>query len=94
MSVLKAAKALKAKEKGTGLSPRRPAPLNTLAGVLNEMARLYRLSLKGKLPADEFTKYIYGLKEMRGCLEAMVLDDVQSRLSALTSKVEARRHAN
>ena len=82
---------LKAKTKSDGLSTRQPVRLNTLAGVRTEMARLYRLTLNGKCVAEEATKRVYILKEIRGCLEAELLDDVQARLSALAAKVEARR---
>ena len=55
--------------------------LDTLAGVRGEMARLYRLALNNKLPCDELTRLIYTLKEIRACLEAEVLIDVQQRLA-------------
>ena len=57
--------------------------LDTLAGVRGEMARLYRLALNGKLPSDELTRFIYTLKEIRACLEAEILTDVQQRLALL-----------
>ena len=91
MSGQKPARTLKAKEKSTGLSPRRPVPLNTIGNVRTEMGRLYRLWLAGKIESDEMTKGTYALKEIRGCCEAELLDDVQARLSALAAKVEARR---
>ena len=58
--------------------------LDTLAGVRGEMARLYRLALNGKLPCDELTRLIYTLKEIRACLEAEILTDVQQRLALLS----------
>ena len=58
--------------------------LDTLAGVRGEMARLYRLALNNKLPCDELTRLIYTLKEIRACLEAEILTDVQQRLAFLS----------
>jgi hypothetical protein len=66
------------------LSPRNAMALDTLAGVRGEMARLYRLGLNGRIPSDEMTKFVYTLKEIRACLEAETLIDVQQRLAALT----------
>ena len=53
--------------------------LDTLAGVRGEMARLYRLGLNGRIRSDEMTRFIYALKEIRACLEAELLTDVQQR---------------
>jgi hypothetical protein len=64
--------------------PRNAMALNTLAGVRGEMARLYRLGLNGKIRSDEMTRFIYALKEIRACLEAELLTDVQQRLALLS----------
>jgi len=66
------------------LSPRNAMALDTLAGVRGEMARLYRLALNGRIPSDEMTRFIYALKEIRACLEAEILTDVQQRLALLS----------
>ena len=58
--------------------------LDTLAGVRTEMVRLYRLALNGKIRSDEMTRFIYALKEIRACLEAEILTDVQQRLALLS----------
>jgi len=58
--------------------------LDTLAGVRGEMARLYRLALNGRIRSDEMTRFIYALKEIRACLEAEMLTDVQQRLALLS----------
>ena len=58
--------------------------LDTLAGVRGEMARLYRLGLNGRIRSDEMTRFIYALKEIRACLEAETLTDVQQRLVLLS----------
>jgi hypothetical protein len=55
--------------------------LDTLAGVRAEMSRLYRLALNGRIRSDETTRFIYALKEIRACLEAEILTDVQHRLA-------------
>ena len=49
-----------------------------------EMARLYRLALNGRIRSDEMTRSIYALKEIRACLEAEILIDVQQRLPVLS----------
>jgi hypothetical protein len=66
------------------LSPRHAMALDTLAGVRGEMARLYRLGLNGRIRSDEMTRFIYALKEIRACLEAETLIDVQQRLAWLS----------
>ena len=52
------------------------------------MARLYRLALNGRIRSDEMTRFIYALKEIRACLEAEMLTDVQQRLTLLTKDME------
>ena len=64
--------------------------LDTLAGIRAEMARLYRLSLNGKIRSDEMTRFIYALKEIRACLEAETLTDVQHRLALLSQNMDNR----
>src|SRR6478752_1545646 len=66
------------------LPPRNKMALDTLAGVRGEMARLYRFGLNGKIRSDEMTRFIYVLKEIRACLEAELLTDVQQRLALLS----------
>ena len=85
-------KSLADKPKREGLLPHKTLKLDTLATVREEMARMYRLALKGDVEADQASKFVYVLKEIRGCIEAEVLDDVAGRLAALTAKVESRRH--
>ena len=62
--------------------------LDTLAGVRGEMARLYRLALNNKIRCDEMTRLIYTLKEIRACLEAEILTDVQQRLAFLSRDMD------
>ena len=76
------------KPKAEVLSPRNQMALDTLAGVQREMARLYRLGLNGRIPSDEMTRFIYALKEIRACLEAEMLTDVQRRLALLTREMD------
>jgi len=70
------------------LSPRNAMALDTLAGVRGEMARLYRLGLNGRIRSDEMTRFIYALKEIRACLEAELLTDVQQRLAVLSRDMD------
>ena len=76
------------KPKAEVLPPRNAIALDTLAGVRGEMARLYRLGLNGRIPSDEMTRFVYVLKEIRACLEAEMLTDVQQRLALLTRDME------
>ena len=76
------------KPKAEVLSPRNAMPLDSLVGVRGEMARLYRLGLNGRIRSDEMTRFIYALKEIRACLEAEMLTDVQQRLASLTRDME------
>src|ERR1700748_297754 len=69
------------------LSPHNAIALDTLAGVRGEMARLYRLALNGRIRSDEMTRFIYALKEIRACLEAETLVDVQQRLALLSRDI-------
>jgi len=80
--------ALTQKSKTEVLPPRNAIALDTLAGVRGEMARLYRLALNGRIRSDEMTRFIYALKEIRACLEAELLTDVQQRLALLSRDVE------
>lgn len=77
-------------EKSDGLYPRGTIKLDSLQNVRAEMARLYRLSLKGIIAADECSKFVYVLKEIRVCTEANMLEEIQVRLAGLTTMAEAR----
>ena len=76
------------KPKTEVLPPRNAIALDTLAGVRGEMARLYRLALNGRIRSDEMTRFIYALKEIRACLEAEILIDVQQRLVLLSRDMD------
>jgi hypothetical protein len=52
------------------------------------MARLYRLALNGRIRSDEMTRFIYALKEIRACLEAETLVNIQQRLVLLSRDME------
>ena len=79
---------LSQKPKAEVLSPRNAMALDTLVGARGEMARLYRLGLNGKIRSDEMSRFIYALKEIRACLEAEILTDVQQRLVTLTRNMD------
>ena len=79
---------LSQKPKAEVLSPHNKVALDTVAGVRGEMARLYRLALNGRMPTDELTRLIYTLKEIRACLEAEILTDVQERLVVLSRNMD------
>lgn len=79
---------LSQKRKVEVLSPHNKMPLDTLVGVRGEMARLYRLALNGRIASDEMTRLVYTLKEIRCCLEAEILTDVQQRLVVLSRNMD------
>ena len=70
------------------LSPHNAIALDTLAGVRGEMAGSIGLRLNGRIRSDEMTRFIYALKEIRACLEAEILTDVQQRLALLSREVD------
>ena len=81
------------KKKSEVLSPRQlpsrhAVALNSLAGVRAEMGRVYRLALNGRIPSDEMTRLIFALKEIRCCVEAEILTDVQQRLALLSRDMD------
>src|SRR6516162_8235088 len=76
------------KPKAEVLSPRNAMALDTIAGVRSEMSRLYRLGLNGRIRSDEMTRFIYALKEIRACLEAELLTDIQQRLALLSRDMD------
>ena len=78
-----------AKEKGKSVPPEGRSKLSTLAEVRTEMATVYRLARGGKMQASEMLTLIYGLREIRACIEAGTLEDVQARLAALSAHVGA-----
>ena len=43
-----------------------------------------RLALNGRIRSDELTRLVFVLKEIRACLEAEILTDVQQRLALLS----------
>ena len=70
------------------LPSRHAVALNSLAGVRAEMGRIYRLALNGRIPSDEMTRLIFALKEIRCCVEAEILTDVQQRLALLSRDMD------
>jgi len=75
-------------KKAEVLPPHHTIALDTLAGVRGEMARLYRLGLNGRIRSDEMTRFVFVLKEIRACLEAESLTDIQQRLILLSRDMD------
>jgi hypothetical protein len=44
--------------------------------------------LNGRIPSDEMARLIFALKEIRCCLEAELLTDVQQRLILLSRETD------
>jgi len=57
--------------------------LDTLTAILEEMRCIYREARLGMMPLDKATKFVFMLREMRGCLEGMALERVERRLNEL-----------
>jgi hypothetical protein len=79
---------LSQKPKAEVLPPRNKMALDTLAGVRREMSRIYRLGLNGKIQTDEMSKFVFVLREVRACIEAELLTDVQQRLALLSRDMD------
>ena len=62
--------------------------LDTLAGVRGRWPGSIGLRLNGRIRSDEMTRFIYALKEIRACLEAEILTDVQQRLALLSRDMD------
>lgn len=54
---------------------RRPVRLATLRDVVKELAHLYRQVDAGNMPSDEGTRRAYLLYQLRGAMEAQVIED-------------------
>ena len=69
-------------EKGdrTGKGPR-VGHLDTLGGVLREMACVYRECRTGKTAPELGCKLVYILREMRAAIEAEALERLEQRLA-------------
>ncbi len=46
------------------------------------------MGLNGRIRSEEMTRFIYVLKEIRACLEAEILTDVQHRLVLLSRDMD------
>lgn len=77
------------KTNSKGLPP--PGKLASVADILTEMARVYRLSHSGRITPEVMTKYIYGLKEMRECIGWQLLEETHGKLGALEARIGVRR---
>lgn len=68
-----------------------PPKLDTLDSTRAEMARIYRLTLQGRIELEKMTKLIFALKEIRCCIEINMLDEAPRRLAELEARLEAQR---
>ncbi len=80
----------KKEKRASAIYPRNPHKLDTLVSTRAEMARVYRLTLQGKIEPEKMTKLIFALKEIRACIEIDLLDEAPRRLEELRAKVEQR----
>ncbi len=58
----------------------RIGPLNSIGGVLNELARVYREARRGQIELSDATRLAFILREIRISLES---SDIEKRLDAL-----------
>jgi hypothetical protein len=58
------------KRQRTKLHARNGVHLSSVMGVVQEMARLLRLSYNGHLPSTELTRYVYALDRIRAGIES------------------------
>jgi hypothetical protein len=68
--------------------PNKGLKLDSLANLRAEMARLYRLAATGKIELGTMTSLIYGLKEIRCCIEGEALDVLHKRLADIAARVK------
>ena len=55
-------------------------PLKTLGNVRSELARLYRGALNRRVPAEELSRLVFCLRELRCCLEAMETAEARNEI--------------
>jgi hypothetical protein len=67
------------KQTRTTLHPKHKMKLDTVRGVVAEQGRLYRLWTNGKIKANEMTKGMFGLREIRCSLEVLQEEPVTER---------------
>lgn len=80
-------KTLPSKNKGKGKTPPpRVGSLNTAAGVLREMSRVYRSSRTGKLDAQLMCRYIFALQAMGRLHETVEIERRVAVLEAHTRR--------
>ena len=81
---------------GHGMGGRNIPKLATLSGVRQEMARMYRRALVGKLPTDELSRFVYALSQIRVSLETEAVVQIQERMTLLEArlKVAAYQRSN
>ena len=60
--------------------------LSTIIGVRKEMARVYRDSRRGDIPANQGSKLVYMLKMVGELIKDGSLDELAERLEALENK--------
>ena len=64
------------------------SPSIRLPGCAEKWRGSIGLGLNGRIRSDEMTRFIYALKEIRACLEAELLTDVQQRLVLLSRDMD------
>ena len=64
------------------------SPWIRLPGCVGRWPGSIGLGLNGRIRSDEMTRFIYALKEIRACLEAEILTDVQQRLVLLSRDMD------
>ena len=64
------------------------SPWIRLPGCAEKWPGSIGLRLNGRIRSDEMTRFIYALKEIRACLEAETLTDVQQRLALLSREMD------
>ena len=63
------------------------APLATLSGILNEMAKVYRRMKAAELPHNEGRSLVWVLGQMRAAAEALELERLHGRLDEMDTTI-------
>lgn len=83
------AKQHEGKDKPEGPPPR-IGHLDSVTGIMREMANVYREVRRGKTNADRGCKLVYMLREMRCCLENQAIERIEARLADVAEQAAQR----
>ena len=69
-------------------------PLASLGGVIQEMAKVYRLARSSKMGHDNARSLVWMLDKLRSALEAQALERLEAKMDELAKTAEAGSHGH